>query len=408
MSIKKKAFWYAIEKHGNQVRKAEREKPAIVHLIDVGNILEEYGFDENMIAAGYLHDILEDTDVSYEELLEEFGRDIYSLVVGASEEDRSLSWEERKLGTINRIKSLDFRHKAVILADKISNTDDLINLFGRTGKSDFSGFNRGKDKKLWYWREAYKSLILGQDESHPMFVRLKRNIDLIANDGLEKLDVCIFGREIENDLFLKKLYYKGLEILKLKNIQKSRNSYVACLLGDQCDSVLNGIKNYFEMFGLDVNYLNIFWSFEELRELSCCSDIDMFKTKIDERLRKIVSVIKEGNDLVFINSGFYKDMSELDKIFEDADVKVLKLLRYYLDVIDKLINNTYVLDFNDDKEFLGFYYNYFQEFLDSRDNVCECRISDCRDISYLCDLVVDSYKEYELCNIKKLIKEVSD
>src|SRR5574344_199794 len=104
MNIKEKALIYATRAHKGQVRKTEPEKEMIIHPIGVANILEEYGCDDNVIAAGYLHDVVEDTKYTLEDIEKEFGEDIKNLVDAASESDKSLSWEERKLETINKTR----------------------------------------------------------------------------------------------------------------------------------------------------------------------------------------------------------------------------------------------------------------------------------------------------------------
>ena len=126
MNIEEKALNFAIKAHYLQARKSEKDKPMIIHPINVGHILKEYGFDENAIAAGYLHDVVEDTKYEQNDILKKFGDDISSLVMTASEPDKSLSWEKRKQHTIDTIKKLDLRHKAVVCADKISNLEDLM------------------------------------------------------------------------------------------------------------------------------------------------------------------------------------------------------------------------------------------------------------------------------------------
>ena len=68
MDIKSKAREFAIKAHANQVRKSEPDKPMIIHPIAVAKILEEYGYDDNVVAAGYLHDIDEDTKYTIEDL----------------------------------------------------------------------------------------------------------------------------------------------------------------------------------------------------------------------------------------------------------------------------------------------------------------------------------------------------
>lgn len=96
MDIKEKAKLFAIRAHMGQVRKSEPDKPMIMHPIGVGQLLESFGYNDNVVATGYLHDVVEDTKYTIEDIEKEFGSDIASLVMGASEPDKSLSWEERK------------------------------------------------------------------------------------------------------------------------------------------------------------------------------------------------------------------------------------------------------------------------------------------------------------------------
>lgn len=129
MNIKEKARNFAIQAHKGQVRNTEPEKPMIIHPIGVAKILEEYGYDDNIIAAGYLHDVVEDTNYTINDIKKYFGDDIAKLVMDASEPDKTLSWQERKIHTINHTKKLTLRNKLVICADKINNLEDLMLLF---------------------------------------------------------------------------------------------------------------------------------------------------------------------------------------------------------------------------------------------------------------------------------------
>ena len=150
MDIKEKAKLFAIQAHMGQIRKNEPDKPMIMHPISVGELLELYGYDDNVVAAGYLHDVVEDTKYTIEDIKKEFGSDIASLVMGASEPDKSLSWEERKKHTILEVKNLPFRNKLVVCADKINNLEDLSLKFQKTGNRDFSNFKRGEESQKWY------------------------------------------------------------------------------------------------------------------------------------------------------------------------------------------------------------------------------------------------------------------
>ena len=124
MNVKELAKEFAIKAHKGQKRKFDTAKPMIIHPINVANILSEYEFDDNVVAAGYLHDVVEDTKYTLKDIEKKFGQDIASLVNGATEPDKSLSWEERKKHTIENIKNLNLRHKAIVCADKISNLED--------------------------------------------------------------------------------------------------------------------------------------------------------------------------------------------------------------------------------------------------------------------------------------------
>ena len=89
MNIELKAKEFAIKAHKGQVRKSDKEKPMIIHPINVGQILKQYGFDENVVSAGYLHDVVEDTSYEIEDIKDNFNDDIASLVYGSSEPDKS-------------------------------------------------------------------------------------------------------------------------------------------------------------------------------------------------------------------------------------------------------------------------------------------------------------------------------
>ena len=60
VDIKEKAKLFAINAHKGQIRKSDKEKPMIIHPINVANILSEYGYDDNVVAAAYLHDVIKD------------------------------------------------------------------------------------------------------------------------------------------------------------------------------------------------------------------------------------------------------------------------------------------------------------------------------------------------------------
>src|SRR5262245_30553630 len=97
LPLLKSAFDWAAVWHKDQLRKyPEVCVPYMSHVAGVAAILARHGFDEEIVAAGALHDVMEDCGVSHDELMQKFGSRVADLVRDVSEEDKSLSWEERK------------------------------------------------------------------------------------------------------------------------------------------------------------------------------------------------------------------------------------------------------------------------------------------------------------------------
>src|SRR5687767_4080623 len=95
-----KAIAFANTAHEGHFRKGTAI-PYIFHVMNVGKLLtEEMECEEDVIVAGILHDTVEDTPVTYEDIERAFGLNVLRLVKGASEQDKSDTWENRKAETI--------------------------------------------------------------------------------------------------------------------------------------------------------------------------------------------------------------------------------------------------------------------------------------------------------------------
>ncbi|MGI5898056.1 MAG: HD domain-containing protein [Candidatus Dojkabacteria bacterium] len=174
VDIKEKAKIFAINAHANQVRKINGE-PAVCHPIAVANILGQYNYDDEVISAGYLHDTVEDTNNTIEDIERLFGSRVASLVNLASEPDKSLPWEERKSHTITVVRDNPIDDTVVILADKIQNMEDLTSNLQLYGLSIFNFFKRGVEKKLWYFESVY-SAVNSTNSELPIVKRLGESL----------------------------------------------------------------------------------------------------------------------------------------------------------------------------------------------------------------------------------------
>lgn len=95
------ALKYALDAHGGQLRKGSAI-PYITHPVAVSALLAQFGYSEDLVIAGLLHDTIEDPKVPYAELERDFGRHVADLVAGVTEEKerdaKKLPWRERKEG----------------------------------------------------------------------------------------------------------------------------------------------------------------------------------------------------------------------------------------------------------------------------------------------------------------------
>lgn len=122
-----RALDFVARKHVAQRRKGKNEEPYVNHLIEVANLLAQAtgGADPALVVAGALHDVIEDTDVTPEELARAFGAEITALVLEVTD-DKALSYAERKRLQVETAARLSTRAKLIKLADKTSNLRSLV------------------------------------------------------------------------------------------------------------------------------------------------------------------------------------------------------------------------------------------------------------------------------------------
>jgi (p)ppGpp synthase/HD superfamily hydrolase len=118
---------FAARRHVRQRRKGAAAEPYLNHAAEVACLLAEAtgGEDAVLVAAGWLHDTLEDTETKRDELAQLFGEDV-ALLVGEVTDDKSLPKAERKRLQIAHAPEKTDRAKALKIADKISNLRSLM------------------------------------------------------------------------------------------------------------------------------------------------------------------------------------------------------------------------------------------------------------------------------------------
>ena len=179
MELFDKAVIFACEKHSGQRRRLS-DAPYFLHPMEVAAIVGTMSDSQELLAAAVLHDTVEDTDTTLEEIREHFGRRVSLLVMTETEDKRDslppeATWKLRKEETLNIIQhTKDIDVKKLWLGDKLSNIRSFCREYRKCGDSFWNNFNQ-KDKKQqeWYYRSIAQALSeLKEYDAYREFVSL--------------------------------------------------------------------------------------------------------------------------------------------------------------------------------------------------------------------------------------------
>ena len=174
--LEKEAKQFAYKAHKGMKRKG-KDTPFTYHLKLVNLYLESLTDDEEILAAGWLHDVIEDTPITLGELKKEFNRTVCRYVE-LETEDKSLPWKDRKLKQINELKENNSKVILIAFADKMANLTEMDSDYQLEKENLWKRFNRGKDEQHWYYLEFYKIFKESKYFSQRQLVRYK---DVLAN-----------------------------------------------------------------------------------------------------------------------------------------------------------------------------------------------------------------------------------
>ena len=118
------ALEFALERHAGQVRDGDHA-PFVLHPLEVGSLLSLAGYADQVVAAGVLHDVLEDTDTADGELAERFGPEVSALVRAVSEDASIRDERQRKAALRSQVGTGPVEAAAVFAADKVSKAREL-------------------------------------------------------------------------------------------------------------------------------------------------------------------------------------------------------------------------------------------------------------------------------------------
>jgi (p)ppGpp synthase/HD superfamily hydrolase len=171
LPLTRSALDFAADRHRGQRRDADRA-PFILHPLEVAQLLAGRDCPDHVVAAGVLHDVLEDTDVDCAELAARFGEDVAGLVCSVSEPSGSGEYAERKARLRERVEHADADAVLIYAADKVTKTREL-----RIGIAQ-SGESPPTEKLEHYW--ASLALVEARLDGHPLVRQLRFELEALA------------------------------------------------------------------------------------------------------------------------------------------------------------------------------------------------------------------------------------
>ncbi len=138
--------------HRNQIRKGSAPIPYITHLVATAFTLMDYTKDEDIIISALLHDAVEDTDYTFDEVEEDFGGKVKEIVEALTElkvvDGKKLSWLERKENYAKALKKGPVEAVLIAAADKMHNFRTMIEEFTDDYEAFATSFNSNYDEIL--------------------------------------------------------------------------------------------------------------------------------------------------------------------------------------------------------------------------------------------------------------------
>lgn len=161
-------FSFVSYEHRNSTRKSG--VPYIAHPMDVASILIKENAPNELVFAGLLHDLVEDTGVDIVTIRRRYGEKVADYVDAVTEPeelrqpvegDKAQTWKERKEYTVRKMSRANREVKLLSCADKLANIRDLIRDIKQEGEEFWDNFNAAKDEQEWYYRSMLEVFATG-------------------------------------------------------------------------------------------------------------------------------------------------------------------------------------------------------------------------------------------------------
>jgi len=165
----------AAKAHAGQTRK-RTDIPYIFHPFQVALILDRHGFSEDLVLAGLLHDVLEDTETPADDIKLPFGDEVLRLVQAVTERKeengRKRPWRIRKEEQLAHLMQGDRSIAALKAADALHNIRTLLEDLQTHGVDTMGRFNASLAETIWYYRNVADTAQMKLGITHPLAIEL--------------------------------------------------------------------------------------------------------------------------------------------------------------------------------------------------------------------------------------------
>ena len=187
MELVSEAIAFAVKAHDGMRRK-KSEAPYILHPMEAAVIVGTMTNDQNLIAAAALHDVVEDADISIEEIEQRFGKRVRELVQSETEDKRAdlpptETWRIRKEESLNVLRNTeDIAVLMVWLGDKLANMRAIYRDFKVEGEAVWQRFNqKNVSEQAWYYRSIVE--LTGRLSDTSAWLEYKTLTELVFGKG---------------------------------------------------------------------------------------------------------------------------------------------------------------------------------------------------------------------------------
>lgn len=179
----KRAIQFAARKHHGQFRKEIEPLPYVTHLFSVALLVAENGADDDVITAALLHDTIEDTDTTREEIVEKFNERVAVLVESVSEiknkDGKEFNWKERKTIYLANLENASDDALLIAIADKADNVESRNEEFEREGAAFLKRWEQPNKEYIWFYGEVLR-IAQKRLPKHPLTKRYTEDYQILA------------------------------------------------------------------------------------------------------------------------------------------------------------------------------------------------------------------------------------